>query len=184
MYAIVPTVSNRCTSVDLLKTPDEKKFKICLLYKKYYKYNILISYSFQIIPNKRSIYFCGYLKFSVLVFRTVIFAMEGVGVVMPVENEMKKPNHFLGCPSVLLVAMSCIVFLYSTLGLFGYFKFGDTLKGSITLNLPIEHWLVFTNILLRIVYLVDFRSQFVIPSRSMSVSESHKSNSSPLMRVN
>lgn len=68
--------------------------------------------------------------------------MEGIGVVMPVENAMKKPQNFLGCPSVLVVAMSAIVFLYSTLGLFGYFRYGDVLRGSITLNLPIDDWLV------------------------------------------
>ncbi|VVC91657.1 unnamed protein product [Leptidea sinapis] len=72
--------------------------------------------------------------------RTVIFAMEGIGLVMPVENAMKKPQHFLGCPSVLVVAMSAIVFFYSTLGLFGYFRYGDLARGSITLNLPIDDW--------------------------------------------
>ncbi|XP_028033264.1 proton-coupled amino acid transporter-like protein pathetic [Bombyx mandarina] len=71
---------------------------------------------------------------------TVIFAMEGIGVVMPVENTMKKPQHFLGCPSVLVVAMSTIMLLYSILGLFGYFRYGDVLRGSITLNLPIDDW--------------------------------------------
>ncbi|KAG7305475.1 hypothetical protein JYU34_009543 [Plutella xylostella] len=71
---------------------------------------------------------------------TVIFAMEGIGVVMPVENTMKKPQHFLGCPSVLVVSMTIIAFLYSTLGLFGYFRFGDVLRGSITLNLPMDDW--------------------------------------------
>ncbi|XP_073966240.1 proton-coupled amino acid transporter-like protein pathetic [Choristoneura fumiferana] len=71
---------------------------------------------------------------------TVIFAMEGIGVVMPVENAMKKPKHFLGFPSVLVVAMGVIVFLYSTLGLFGYFRYGDVLRGSITLNLPMDEW--------------------------------------------
>ncbi|CAK1578545.1 unnamed protein product [Parnassius mnemosyne] len=71
---------------------------------------------------------------------TVIFAMEGIGVVMPVENAMKKPQHFLGCPSVLVVAMTAIVFFYSTLGLFGYFRYGDVLRGSITLNLPLDDW--------------------------------------------
>ncbi|CAH2062922.1 unnamed protein product, partial [Iphiclides podalirius] len=71
---------------------------------------------------------------------TVIFAMEGIGVVMPVENAMKKPQHFLGCPSVLVVAMSAIVFFYTTLGLFGYFRYGDVLRGSITLNLPLDDW--------------------------------------------
>ncbi|KAJ2950495.1 hypothetical protein O0L34_g8738 [Tuta absoluta] len=71
---------------------------------------------------------------------TVIFAMEGVGVVMPIENEMKRPKNFLGCPSVLFVAMSIIVFLYISLGLFGYFRYGAALKGSITLNLPMDEW--------------------------------------------
>ncbi|CAK1551929.1 unnamed protein product [Leptosia nina] len=71
---------------------------------------------------------------------TVIFAMEGIGLVMPVENAMKKPQHFLGCPSVLVVAMTAIVFFYSTLGLFGYFRYGDLARGSITLNLPIDDW--------------------------------------------
>lgn len=68
--------------------------------------------------------------------------MEGIGVVMPVENSMKKPQNFLGFPSVLVVAMSTIVFLYSTLGLFGYFRYGDVLRGTITLNLPTEEWYV------------------------------------------
>ncbi|KAI8440387.1 hypothetical protein MSG28_001715 [Choristoneura fumiferana] len=71
---------------------------------------------------------------------TVIFAMEGIGVVMPVENVMKKPQHFLGCPSVLVIAMSFIMVLYSVLGLFGYFRYGDVLRGTITLNLPVDDW--------------------------------------------
>ncbi|XP_053600134.1 proton-coupled amino acid transporter-like protein pathetic isoform X1 [Plodia interpunctella] len=71
---------------------------------------------------------------------TVIFAMEGIGVVMPVENAMKKPKHLLGFPSVLFFSMAIIVFLYGTLGLFGYLQYGDVLRGSITLNLPMDDW--------------------------------------------
>lgn len=66
--------------------------------------------------------------------------MEGIGVVMPVENAMKKPQHFLGCPGVLGIAMTLIAVLYGSLGLFGYFKYGDVLRGSITLNLPVDDW--------------------------------------------
>lgn len=66
--------------------------------------------------------------------------MEGIGIVMPVENVMKKPEHFLGCPSVLVISMSVIVAMYSLLGLFGYLRFGDVLRGSITLNLPMDDW--------------------------------------------
>lgn len=62
--------------------------------------------------------------------------MEGIGAVMPVENDMEKPQHFLGCPGVLNTAMITVVVLYAIIGFFGYVRFGDAVKGSVTLNLP------------------------------------------------
>lgn len=70
-------------------------------------------------------------------FATVIFAMEGIGAVMPVENEMKNPQHFLGCPGVLNTAMITVVTLYAVIGFFGYVRFGEDVQGSVTLNLPL-----------------------------------------------
>lgn len=57
-------------------------------------------------------------------------------MVMPVENEMRKPQHFLGCPGVLNVTMVLVAVLYAVVGVFGYLKYGDDVKGSITINLP------------------------------------------------
>lgn len=74
-----------------------------------------------------------------LFFSTVIFAMEGIGVVMPVENSMRKPEHFLGCPGVLNFAMSIVIALYTLIGFLGYIRFGDEVRGSVTLNLPPGH---------------------------------------------
>lgn len=71
-------------------------------------------------------------------FSTVIFAMEGIGVVMPVENEMKKPQHFLGCPGVLNIAMGTVVTLYAVIGLCGYLAYGELTEATITYNLPVE----------------------------------------------
>jgi solute carrier family 36 (proton-coupled amino acid transporter) len=62
--------------------------------------------------------------------------MEGIGVVMPVENQMKKPEQFLGCPGVLNSAMGTVIVLYTVIGFFGYVRFGDDVLGSVTLNLP------------------------------------------------
>ncbi|KAM3968164.1 proton-coupled amino acid transporter-like protein acs [Aphomia sociella] len=67
---------------------------------------------------------------------TVIFAMEGIGVVLPVENTMAKPQHFLGCPGVLNLTMGVVVLLYMIMGFLGYIRYGEELRGSITLNLP------------------------------------------------
>lgn len=62
--------------------------------------------------------------------------MEGIGVVMPVENEMAKPQKFLGCPGVWNTAMIIVITLYGFVGFFGYVQYGDDVKGSVTLNLP------------------------------------------------
>lgn len=62
--------------------------------------------------------------------------MEGIGVVMPVENEMTKPQQFLGCPGVLNIAMTAVVALYTFVGFSGYLNFGEEVRGSLTLNLP------------------------------------------------
>lgn len=69
-------------------------------------------------------------------FATVVFAIEGIGVVMPVENSMEKPQHFLGCPGVLNITMSVVVTLYAVIGIFGYLAYGSETKAIVTLNLP------------------------------------------------
>lgn len=70
-------------------------------------------------------------------FGTAIFALEGIGVIMPLENNMKTPQHFIGCPGVLNFGMGFVIILYASTGFLGYWKYGDeTSKGSITLNLP------------------------------------------------
>ena len=78
-----------------------------------------------------------------LFFGTVIFALEGIGVVMSLENDMKNPSHFIGCPSVLNMGMGVVITLYTLVGFFGYLKYGSETEGSITLNLPVEDKLVF-----------------------------------------
>ncbi|KAG8304141.1 hypothetical protein J6590_101561, partial [Homalodisca vitripennis] len=70
-----------------------------------------------------------------LFYATVLFALEGIGTVLPIENVMKKPQHFLGCPGVLNVAMTVLVFIYTIMGFFGYLKYGEETAGSISLNL-------------------------------------------------
>ncbi|CAB3373802.1 Hypothetical predicted protein [Cloeon dipterum] len=69
---------------------------------------------------------------------TTLFALEAVGVILALENNMKKPASFGGYTGVFNQAMSIIVALYAGVGACGYLKYGADVKGSITLNLPNE----------------------------------------------
>lgn len=100
---------------------------------------ITLYYMFDGIPSpKERNYFTSFSQLPMF-FSTVIFAMEGIGVVMPVENNMEKPQYFLGCPGVLNSAMSIVVVLYATIGFFGYLKYGEYTEASVTLNLDLQN---------------------------------------------
>ena len=73
-----------------------------------------------------------------LYFGTAIYAFEGIGVVLPLENQMKTPQEMKGWNGVLNTSMVIVSCLYIAVGFFGYLKYGDTVAGSITLNLPVN----------------------------------------------
>lgn len=58
--------------------------------------------------------------------------------VIPLENEMKTPKSYVGWTGVLNRAFLIIVFLYIGMGLFGYLRYGDEIRDSITLSLEIN----------------------------------------------
>jgi len=69
-------------------------------------------------------------------FCITVFAMEAIGVVMPLENNMKTPKNFLGFFGVLNTGMGGVTVVYILLGFLGYLKYGEETQSSITLNLP------------------------------------------------
>ena len=75
-----------------------------------------------------------------LYFGTAIYAFEGIGVVLPLENQMKTPRDMRGWNGVLNTSMTIVTCLYIAVGFFGYLKYGEDVLGSITLNLPVEQW--------------------------------------------
>lgn len=73
-----------------------------------------------------------------LFFGTTLFALEAVGVVIAVENNMKEPKSFGGTFGVLNKSMFVITLLYAAIGFLGYLRYGPGCLGSISLNLPQE----------------------------------------------
>ncbi|KAF6200683.1 hypothetical protein GE061_005127 [Apolygus lucorum] len=74
-------------------------------------------------------------------FSITIFAMEAIGVVMPLENSMDTPQHFIGICGVLNKGMGGVTLIYIFLGFLGYLQYQDRTDASITLNLPTEEYL-------------------------------------------
>lgn len=73
-----------------------------------------------------------------LFFGTAVFAFEGIALVLPLKNVMKKPENFsstFGVLNVQIVAATCI---YVSIGAIGYWKYGEETEASLTLNLPTD----------------------------------------------
>ncbi|XP_060858812.1 proton-coupled amino acid transporter-like protein pathetic [Metopolophium dirhodum] len=71
---------------------------------------------------------------------SALCSMEGVGMLMHIENSMKKPRELAGPPGYTLHwSMLIIVILNGALGFFGYIRYGERCLGSIPLNLPSEN---------------------------------------------
>ncbi|KRT85734.1 Amino acid transporter, partial [Oryctes borbonicus] len=92
-----------------------------------------------------------------------IFAIEAIGVVMPLENNMKTPQNFTGLCGVLNQGMAGVTLIYILVGFLGYFKHGSAVEGSITLNLPHEDYLAqAVKILIGLAVFFTFGLQFYV----------------------
>ncbi|XP_026741977.1 proton-coupled amino acid transporter-like protein CG1139 [Trichoplusia ni] len=99
-------------------------------------FGIILYYLFREAPTLEGKVPAGKLANFPLFFGTVLFALEAIGVILPLENEMKTPRDFVGKFGVLNCSMISIIIMYVGMGLFGYLQYGDKAEGSITLNLP------------------------------------------------
>ncbi|XP_023315117.1 proton-coupled amino acid transporter-like protein pathetic isoform X2 [Trichogramma pretiosum] len=125
---------------------------------------ITFYYIFSDLPSIENVNKISSWKDMPLFFGIAIFALEGIGVVMPLENNMKTPSHFLGCPGVLNIGMFFVVSLYSTVGFFGYLKYQDDTKGSITLNLEQSSMLAQSvKVMIATAIFLTYGLQFYVP---------------------
>ena len=88
------------------------------------------------LPHSNSVPWIAKSERLPLFFGTAIFAIEGISVVLPIENQMRKPKEMLGWNGVLNTSMALVTALYVAMGFYGYLKYGETIESSITLNLP------------------------------------------------
>uniref|UniRef100_A0AAG5DNX1 Amino acid transporter transmembrane domain-containing protein n=1 Tax=Anopheles atroparvus TaxID=41427 RepID=A0AAG5DNX1_ANOAO len=99
-----------------------------------------------------------------LYFGTVMYAFEGIGVVLPLENNMAHPRDFIAWNGVLNTGMTVVVCLYSAVGFYGYLQYGEQAQGSVTLNLPNDALLAqLVRLLMAVAVLASYALQFYVP---------------------
>lgn len=99
-----------------------------------------------------------------LFFGTVIYLFEGIGIVLPLQNEMKEPKNFSRSYGVLNVGVVILTTLVIIFGFFGYWKYGPDVESSLTLNLPADDWLAQTvKIVVASGVALGYAIQFYIP---------------------
>lgn len=98
-----------------------------------------------------------------LYFGTAIYAFEGIGVILPLENNMKNPEAFGGWNGVLNTGMVIVACLYTSVGFFGYLKYGDDVKGSITLNLGDDLLAQLVRLAMALAIFLSYTLQFYVP---------------------
>lgn len=69
----------------------------------------------------------------------VYFALDATCLIFPLENQMRHPQHYLGCPGIVNLNYLCLAILYSFFGAVGYIRYGDDVESSIILNFPTEN---------------------------------------------
>lgn len=77
-------------------------------------------------------YFFNESEFSLFI-GTAIFAFEGIGLIIPIQESMIYPNNF---PRVLGQVILTIAVIMIMVGSLGYLTFGDKIKTVVLLNLP------------------------------------------------
>ncbi|XP_073950223.1 proton-coupled amino acid transporter-like protein acs isoform X1 [Choristoneura fumiferana] len=99
-----------------------------------------------------------------LYFGTAVYAFEGIGLVLPLKNEMRRPEQFQKTFGVLNVGMVVVGGIFITVGFLGYLKWGDDVAGSLTLNMTPGHILsTVVQALLALAMLLTYPLQFYVP---------------------
>ena len=75
-------------------------------------------------------------------FATAMYSFEGIGVILPLENQMKEPKKMVATFGTINISMTLCAIMYLMMGFFGcwHWVLLEEIEGSITLNLPNHDW--------------------------------------------
>lgn len=99
---------------------------------------ITFYYLFQDLSHISDVPYIGEISNFPTFFSISIFAMEAIGVIMPLENNMRTPQNFIGICGVMNKGMSTVTLIYILLGFLGYARYPNSTNDLITTDLDIN----------------------------------------------
>ncbi|XP_068142401.1 glutamate transporter polyphemus [Drosophila tropicalis] len=113
-------------------------FNICANILMYVGFIIIIVYLFRGLPALGDRCMFGDPIKLPIYFGIVLFAVTSVGVMLAIESKMKTPENYLGWFGILNLATVFVVITNVVFGVMGYWRYGEDLAASITLNIPTD----------------------------------------------
>lgn len=117
----------------------------------------------QDIPSSNKVKAYNSIEKFPLFMGTAVYAFEGIGLVLPLQKEMREPDALGGSAGVLNTGMTLVACLNVAIGFFGYLKYGDDVKASITLNLPAESMYQYCQVIFAIAIFLSYAIQYYVP---------------------
>ncbi|KAJ3653327.1 hypothetical protein Zmor_012584 [Zophobas morio] len=121
--------------------------------------------TYEGLPPASDRYLLSPLERWPLYFGTVLYAFEGITFILPLRNEMKRPEQFINWYGVLNVGMVFVMILYFFVGMLSYWKYGEDVESSVFLNLTQEdkNMSDVINVIVSIAILFTFTLHMYIP---------------------
>jgi len=129
-------------------------------------FSIIFYYLFTDIPPLSSRPAAADITMLPVFFGTAVFAFEGIGCILPIENKMVNPEAMFGRCGVINSSMGIVVSAYIIVGFFGYLKYGaDVINGQvIILNLPPHETLAQVGkLVMAVAIYLSYALQFYVP---------------------
>ncbi|CAD5214408.1 unnamed protein product [Bursaphelenchus okinawaensis] len=87
---------------------------------------------------------------TILFIGMSMYAFEGQTMILPVENKLENPEDFLDHFGVLPTTMCLCTLFMTAIGFYGYNGFGEAIKPTITMNVPLKGLYSVVNVCLMI----------------------------------
>jgi proton-coupled amino acid transporter len=99
--------------------------------------SLIYIYCLQDIPNWDNLPKVREFDSALISFGIIIYSFEAISLVLPIESKMKTPENFLPPAGVLNTGMVIVFSIYTSIGFFGFLRFGLDTKETITINIPV-----------------------------------------------